>query len=217
MKSSANDVSELMVARLLRIGSKLTKWHLFQFSITYWGISKFENSFRILFIWQLIVLLRVTGWKKSRGFRVSPKKYSNVMISVQKNLYESTLLWWYIGVKDLHHFSRLSWYALAKNVNHIVFIVDSQNLQSSHCPINTSHMTRHFLSRPNSVLFTSWTNVTRSTMTFCASSFIGRHTRIPMTLHCALKTSPRCFCNYIDKLSWLKMSGIQRSTFSKSK
>ena len=84
MKSSANDVSELMVARLLRIGSKLTKWHLFQFSITYWGISKFENSFRILFIWQLVVLLRVTGWKKSRGFRVSPKKYSNVMVSVQK-------------------------------------------------------------------------------------------------------------------------------------
>lgn len=202
-----------MVVQLLLISSKICK--MASISITYWGITKFEDSFRILFIWQLVVLLGVTGWKKSRCFSVSPKKNSYVMNSVKNYLYKSNLLGWYIGIKDLHHFSRLSGYALAKDINHIVFIVDSQNLKSSHCPVNTSHMTRHFLSGPNSVLFTSWTNVTRSTMTFCASPFIGRHSRKPMTLHCTLETSSRSFCNYINKLPWLKMSGIQRSTFSK--
>ena len=95
------------------------------------------------------------------------------------------------SVKYFDHLSWLAWDIVALDVQDVIFIVDSDNLESDLFVDLAPHVSRHLLSRPDSGLVPSRPDATRPPVGLSRTTNIMTTTLETPTFHYALVASTR--------------------------
>jgi len=131
-------------------------------------------AFCILFFRKLVMALRVTSGEVSgSGFPAFP-------------LFPGDF-----SVKYFDHLSWLAWDIVALDVQDVIFIVDSDNLESDLFADLAPHVSRHLLSWPDSALVPSGPDATRPPVGLSRTTNIMTTTLETPTFHYALVASTR--------------------------